>query len=95
MEQASLSLSVNVRQMLLYLYKFANETLYSCHQAIRYLMRFQTQYMCGLMNVARNAAFGKEVAKMFLTSLGKEWPKVLLIYNLVHLPVIENINLKS
>ncbi|KAJ6974792.1 hypothetical protein NC653_030815 [Populus alba x Populus x berolinensis] len=44
-------------------------------QAIRYLMRFQTQYMCGLMNVARNAAFGKDVAKMSLTSLGKEWPK--------------------
>ncbi|CAK7341151.1 unnamed protein product [Dovyalis caffra] len=44
-------------------------------QAIRYLMRFQTQYMCGLMNVARNAAFGKEAAKMVLTSLGREWPE--------------------
>ncbi|KAI9377111.1 hypothetical protein POPTR_019G019800v4 [Populus trichocarpa] len=44
-------------------------------QAIRYLMRFQTQYMCGLMNIARNAAFGKEAAKMVLTSLGTEWPK--------------------
>ncbi|XP_011036322.1 PREDICTED: uncharacterized protein LOC105133878 [Populus euphratica] len=44
-------------------------------QAIRYLMRFQTQYMCGLMNSARHAAFGKEAAKMVLTSLGREWPK--------------------
>lgn len=95
MEQASPSLSVNFRQMLLYLFKFANETLYSCHQAIRYLMRFQTQYMCGLMNVARNAAFGKEVAKMVLTSLSNEWPKVLLIFNPLHLPIIEKINLNS
>ncbi|KAJ6292007.1 hypothetical protein OIU76_023992 [Salix suchowensis] len=44
-------------------------------QAVRYLMRFQTQYTCGLMNIARNAAFGKEAAKMVLTSLGREWPK--------------------
>ncbi|KAF2287567.1 hypothetical protein GH714_001337 [Hevea brasiliensis] len=44
-------------------------------QAIRYLMRFQTEYTCGLMNVARNTAFGKEVAKMVLASLGDKWPK--------------------
>ncbi|KAG8649791.1 uncharacterized protein LOC110620685 isoform X2 [Manihot esculenta] len=44
-------------------------------QAIRYLMRFQTEYTCGLMNVARNAAFGREVAKMVLESLGDEWRK--------------------
>ncbi|KAJ6296609.1 hypothetical protein OIU78_022346 [Salix suchowensis] len=45
-------------------------------QAVRYLMRFQTQYTCGLMNyIARNAAFGKEAAKMVLKSLGREWPK--------------------
>ncbi|XP_025013635.1 uncharacterized protein LOC8258636 isoform X2 [Ricinus communis] len=44
-------------------------------QAIRYLMRFQTEYTCGLMNVARNAAFGKEVAKMVLASLEDKWPK--------------------
>jgi len=61
---------------------FAIEVLFICHQAIRYLMRFQTQYMCGLMNIARNAAFGKEAAKMVLTSLGTEWPKVLLILDL-------------
>jgi hypothetical protein len=34
------------------------------------------------MNIARNAAFGKEAAKMVLTSLGTEWPKVLLILDL-------------
>ncbi|KAI5554584.1 hypothetical protein BDE02_19G023900 [Populus trichocarpa] len=44
-------------------------------QAMRYLMRFQTQYMCGLMNIARNAAFGKEASRMVLTSLRTEWPK--------------------
>ncbi|XP_065853951.1 uncharacterized protein [Euphorbia lathyris] len=44
-------------------------------QATRYLMRFQTEYTCSLMNVARNAAFGKEVAKMVLESIGDGWPK--------------------
>ncbi|XP_044472785.1 uncharacterized protein LOC123201347 isoform X2 [Mangifera indica] len=44
-------------------------------QAVRYLMRFQTDYMCGLMNDARHAAFGKEAAKMVLASLPREWPK--------------------
>ncbi|KAK7834802.1 uncharacterized protein LOC112032462 [Quercus suber] len=44
-------------------------------QAVRYLMRFQSEYMCGLLNVAHHAAFGKEAAKIVLKSLGKEWPK--------------------
>lgn len=44
-------------------------------QAVRYLMRFQTAYTCGLMNNARHAAFGKEAAKMVLATLGSEWPK--------------------
>ncbi|XP_050275267.1 uncharacterized protein LOC126717539 [Quercus robur] len=44
-------------------------------QAVRYLMRFQSEYMCGLLNVAHHAAFGKEAAKLVLKSLGKEWPK--------------------
>ncbi|KAL5837685.1 hypothetical protein ACOSQ3_014854 [Xanthoceras sorbifolium] len=44
-------------------------------QAVRYLMRFQTEYMCGLLNVAHHAAFGKEAAKMVLTSLPRDWPK--------------------
>lgn len=39
-------------------------------------MRFQSEYMCGLLNVAHHAAFGKEAAKIVLKSLGKEWPKV-------------------
>lgn len=44
-------------------------------QAVRYLMRFQTEYMCSLLNVAHHAAFGKEAAKLVLKSLDKEWPK--------------------
>lgn len=47
-------------------------------QAVRYLMRFQTEYMCGLLNVARHAAFGKEAAKIVLESLVEEWPKEFL-----------------
>lgn len=46
-------------------------------QAVRYLMRFKSDYMCGLMNDASHAAFGKEAAKLVLTSLPREWPKVL------------------
>lgn len=46
-------------------------------QAVRYLMRFQTQYMCELMNIARHAAFGKEAAKMAVASLPTYWPKVI------------------
>ncbi|GAB2246572.1 hypothetical protein Droror1_Dr00002065 [Drosera rotundifolia] len=44
-------------------------------QAVRYLMRFQTEYTCQLMNAARHAAFGKEAAKMVLAGLDGEWPK--------------------
>lgn len=46
------------------------------HQAVRYLMRFQSEYTCGLLNVARHAAFGKEAATMVLKSFAGEWPKV-------------------
>lgn len=46
------------------------------HQAVRYLMRFQSEYTCGLLNVARHAAFGKEAASMVLKSFAGEWPKV-------------------
>ncbi|GER33386.1 hypothetical protein STAS_09518 [Striga asiatica] len=35
-------------------------------QAIRYLMRFQTEYTCGIMNKARHSAFGREAANMVL-----------------------------
>nr|XP_043632011.1 uncharacterized protein LOC122603391 [Erigeron canadensis]XP_043632013.1 uncharacterized protein LOC122603391 [Erigeron canadensis] len=33
-------------------------------QALRYLMRFQTEYTCGLLNIARHSAFGWEAAKL-------------------------------
>ncbi|XP_022744888.1 uncharacterized protein LOC111295605 isoform X2 [Durio zibethinus] len=45
-------------------------------QAVRYLMRFKTEYTCGLFNIARHAAFGKEAAKIVLASIDREWPKV-------------------
>ncbi|XP_015875559.3 uncharacterized protein LOC107412321 isoform X1 [Ziziphus jujuba] len=44
-------------------------------QAVRYLMRFQSEYTCKLLNVARHTAFGKEAASMVLRSFGGEWPK--------------------
>ncbi|KAK4403933.1 hypothetical protein Sango_0761900 [Sesamum angolense] len=37
-------------------------------QAVRYLMRFQSEYTCNLMNIARHTAFGREAAEMVLTS---------------------------
>ncbi|CAD5332985.1 unnamed protein product [Arabidopsis thaliana] len=42
-------------------------------QAVRYLMRFQTAYTCGLMNAARNTAFGKEAAEIVLSA--GDWRK--------------------
>lgn len=45
-------------------------------QAVRYLMRFQTEYTCGLLNVARHTAFGKEAANMVVTTFEGKWPKV-------------------
>ncbi|XP_068652488.1 uncharacterized protein [Aristolochia californica] len=45
-------------------------------QAVRYLMRFQSLYTCGLLNIARHEAFGKKAAKMVLTSLREEWPEL-------------------
>ncbi|GAU13549.1 hypothetical protein TSUD_346530 [Trifolium subterraneum] len=44
-------------------------------QAVRYLMRFPTEYTCNLLNEERHAAFGKIAAKMVLESLAGEWPK--------------------
>ncbi|XP_039685063.1 uncharacterized protein [Medicago truncatula] len=44
-------------------------------QAVRYFMRFPTEYTCNLMNEARHAAFGKLAAKMVLQSLAADWPK--------------------
>ncbi|MED6111089.1 hypothetical protein PIB30_049233 [Stylosanthes scabra] len=45
-------------------------------QAVRYLMRFPTEYTCNLMNEARHAAFGKISAKMVIESLAGDWPKL-------------------
>ncbi|KAL0856125.1 hypothetical protein Bca101_061278 [Brassica carinata] len=60
-----------------------NGTLISSHrkmdrrwwraQAVRYLMRFQTEYTCGLMNAARHSAFGKEAAEIVLSA--GDWRK--------------------
>ncbi|CAL9752848.1 unnamed protein product [Musa acuminata subsp. burmannicoides] len=47
-------------------------------QAIRYLMRFKSEYMCHLLNVARHKAFGLQAAKMVITSLSAAWPKVAI-----------------
>lgn len=44
-------------------------------QAVRYLMRFSTEYTCHLMNAARHAAFGKEAAEMVLANHMEEWHK--------------------
>ncbi|GMN25755.1 hypothetical protein TIFTF001_001061 [Ficus carica] len=44
-------------------------------QAVRYLMRFQSKYTCGLLNVARHAAFGKDAAAMVVKSFAGEWSK--------------------
>ncbi|WJX80277.1 hypothetical protein P8452_63298 [Trifolium repens] len=44
-------------------------------QAVRYLMRFPTEYTCNLLNEERHAAFGKIAAKMVLESLAGKWPK--------------------
>lgn len=52
-----------------------------CLQAVRYLMRFSTEYTCNLMNEARHAAFGKLAAKMVLDSLAGDWPKVPLAFH--------------
>ncbi|WOL12928.1 hypothetical protein Cni_G21697 [Canna indica] len=44
-------------------------------QAIRYLMRFKSEYMCHLLNVDQHKAFGLEAAKMVIKSLPASWPK--------------------
>ncbi|XP_058183319.1 uncharacterized protein LOC131301157 [Rhododendron vialii] len=44
-------------------------------QAVRYLMRFQTEYTCNLLNAERHAAFGREAAKLVLATPVKEWPE--------------------
>ncbi|RZC68891.1 hypothetical protein C5167_034079 [Papaver somniferum] len=46
-------------------------------QAIRYLMRFQTDYTCDLLNVARHTEFGIQAAEMVLESLPGAWPEAV------------------
>ncbi|KAK3159424.1 hypothetical protein QOZ80_2AG0149950 [Eleusine coracana subsp. coracana] len=46
-------------------------------QATRYLMRFPTEYMCELLNVARHSAFGLQAAKLVLQSTPNSSPKVV------------------
>lgn len=38
-------------------------------QALRYLMRFQTEYTCRTLNKARHTAFGREAARMVLSAI--------------------------
>ncbi|XP_060175361.1 uncharacterized protein LOC132606065 isoform X1 [Lycium barbarum] len=45
-------------------------------QAVRYLMRFQTEYTCDLLNHARHAAFGWEAARMVLESQHRDFSEV-------------------
>uniref|UniRef100_A0A1D1YF32 Isocitrate dehydrogenase [NADP], mitochondrial n=1 Tax=Anthurium amnicola TaxID=1678845 RepID=A0A1D1YF32_9ARAE len=45
-------------------------------QALRYLMRFQSQYTCHLLNVARQKAFGLQAAEMVVENLPAEWPEI-------------------
>lgn len=47
-------------------------------QAVRYLMRFQTEYTCKLLNIARHHAFGTKAAKMVLQTLPPEWPEMAI-----------------
>ncbi|KAE9451243.1 hypothetical protein C3L33_16879, partial [Rhododendron williamsianum] len=45
-------------------------------QGVRYLMRFQTEYTCNLLNAERHSAFGREAAKLVLATTAKEWLEV-------------------
>ncbi|GAA0152015.1 glycosyltransferase [Lithospermum erythrorhizon] len=37
-------------------------------QAVRYLMRFRSEYTCNLLNIARHEAFGQEAARLVLST---------------------------
>ncbi|CAN6458060.1 unnamed protein product [Victoria cruziana] len=45
-------------------------------QAVRYLMRFKSEYTCQLLNVARHEAFGMQAAQMVVNLLPEHWPQV-------------------
>ncbi|RYQ90970.1 hypothetical protein Ahy_B09g096875 isoform H [Arachis hypogaea] len=63
-------------------------------QAVRYLMRFPTEYTCNLLNEARHAAFGTIAAKMVIESLAGGWPKVIVNYclRIIENPTQDNIS---
>lgn len=44
-------------------------------QALRYLMRFQSEYTCRVLNAARHSAFGLQAAEMVLRTIPSGWPK--------------------
>ncbi|CAN6201776.1 unnamed protein product [Urochloa humidicola] len=44
-------------------------------QATRYLMRFPTEYTCGLLNSGRHSAFGMQAAKLVLESIQNDLAK--------------------
>ncbi|CAH9115312.1 unnamed protein product [Cuscuta epithymum] len=44
-------------------------------QAVRYLMRFKTDYTCSLLNIARHSAFGQEAARMVLETPVNYYPE--------------------
>ncbi|XP_031503345.1 uncharacterized protein LOC116266322 isoform X1 [Nymphaea colorata] len=45
-------------------------------QAVRYLMRFRSEYMCNLLNSARHKAFGLQASELVIETLPYGWPKV-------------------
>ncbi|KAF3778077.1 hypothetical protein EJ110_NYTH43884 [Nymphaea thermarum] len=44
-------------------------------QAVRYLMRFKSEYTCELLNVERHDAFGMQAAQMVVNVLPEHWPQ--------------------
>ncbi|OEL13068.1 hypothetical protein BAE44_0025913 [Dichanthelium oligosanthes] len=46
--------------------------------ATRYLMRFPTEHMCGLLNSARHSAFGMQAAKLVLESIQNYSPEEVI-----------------
>ncbi|CAM0942923.1 unnamed protein product [Alopecurus aequalis] len=48
-------------------------------QAVRYLMRFRTEYTCRLLNVARHSAFGMQAAKLVLDNIQNDPPEDSII----------------
>jgi hypothetical protein len=64
----------------LFVHYNASNRLWWRAQAIKYLMRFPTTYMCSLMNLARHEAFGVEAAKLVIKTLPNNWPIKFIIF---------------